>query len=128
MNNFNIINNAISKCNEVESELAKIDKNIAPEEVNNMLIECGKVKYFMLESLKYKLFDMQLAHFNGNDLHLDTRWIPVGALKGFYEWLTDLLMEHKEEIYSDDCVDRSGIEECKRRTEDLLEECKFPRE
>ncbi len=28
----------------------------------------------------------------------------------------------KEEIYCDDDVDRSGIEECKRRTEDLFKE------
>ena len=32
--------------------------------------------------------------------------------------------EFKGEIFSDDCVDRSGIEECKRRVEDLMEEIK----
>ena len=34
--------------------------------------------------------------------------------------------EHKIgviEIYGDDDIDRSGIEECKRRTEDLFKEC-----
>ncbi len=29
----------------------------------------------------------------------------------------------EQEIYCDDDVDRSGIEECKRRTEDLFKEC-----
>jgi hypothetical protein len=45
------------------------------------------------------------------------------------ETVSDICKKNEEhklgviEIYCDDDIDRSGIEECKRRTEDLFKEC-----
>ena len=38
------------------------------------------------------------------------------------EEIIEIKTKTKEEILCDDDVDRSGIEECKRRTEDLFKE------